>query len=66
MHDFSTAVVRPGDTLVLCFEKPVTDTQVERLREQAREALPDVRLAVIEGVKGLAVYRPADSAGERP
>ncbi|MGA6223479.1 hypothetical protein ACPESV_24475 [Streptomyces umbrinus] len=52
-------VVRAGDVLLVCFDKPQAEDDLEKFRVQAEECLPGVRVAVVEGVSGLAVFRPA-------
>lgn len=57
-------VVRAGDVLLICFEKQQTEADAERFAEQAQEALPGVKVALMEGVTGLAVFRPETAEGE--
>ena len=52
-------VVRPGDTLILRYSRPVTQTIVNLLRERVRHYLPDVAdVIVIDNCEQLAVFRP--------
>lgn len=51
-------MVRAGDVLVVCFEKRQTEADAQRFVDMAREMLPGVRVAFMEGVSGLAVFRP--------
>jgi hypothetical protein len=55
-------VVRAGDVLLVCFEKHQTEADAQRFTEQAQECLPGVRVAFMEGVTGLAVFRPESGA----
>ena len=57
-------VVRSGDVLLVCFEKQQTEADAQRFAEQAQEAFPGVRVALMEGVTGLAVFRPEATEGE--
>lgn len=57
-------VVRAGDVLVVCFEKRLTETDTQRFLDMARDVLPGVRVAIMEGVSGLAVFRPGAAASE--
>jgi hypothetical protein len=57
-------MVRAGDVLVVCFEKEQPQDVVERFTEQVQECLPGVRVAIVEGVTGLAVFRPEAPTGE--
>lgn len=52
-----TAVVRPGDTLIVRFSEG-TPEDADRIRDALRKALPDVDPLVIFGADELAVYRP--------
>lgn len=52
-------VVRPGDTLILSFDRHLTDAEYTRIREDLRACLPGIaNLAVVEGASAMAVYRP--------
>ncbi|MFJ5967895.1 hypothetical protein [Streptomyces sp. NPDC093060] len=53
-------MVRAGDVLLVCFEKQQTQADTERFEAELRDCLPGVRLAFLEGVTGLAVFRPDD------
>lgn len=55
-------MVRAGDVLVVCFEKPQPLSDLERFTERVKEYLPGVRVAFVEGVAGLAVFRPDATA----
>ena len=59
-------MVRAGDVLVVCFEKHQTEADLERFTQQAQECLPGVRVAVMEGVTGLAVFRPEPPRYDEP
>jgi hypothetical protein len=56
----ATAIVRPGDTLILRLAERARPQDVEEVRAAVREALPDVEVLIIGGVEDMAVYRPGD------
>lgn len=51
-------LIQAGDLLVVCFEKPQLDSALGRLGAEMQTAMPGVRVAFVEGVSGLAVFRP--------
>ncbi|MEU3527557.1 hypothetical protein AB0E62_27425 [Streptomyces sp. NPDC038707] len=53
-------MVRAGDTLILCFEKPQRNDDLKRIADEVTAVLPGVKVAVMEGVTGLAVFRPSE------
>ncbi|MCG0065025.1 hypothetical protein L0F81_17270 [Streptomyces tricolor] len=55
-------MVRAGDTLILCFEKPQRDDDLKRIADEVMAVLPGVKVAVVEGVSGVAVYRADDQS----
>lgn len=55
-------VVRAGDVLLVCFGSQRTKEEDERFQEWTGEHLPGVRVAFMEGVTGLAVFRPEATA----
>jgi hypothetical protein len=57
-------VVRAGDVLLVCFEKPQPTCDLERFEGQIKECLPGVRVAFMDGVSGLAVFRPGAAEAE--
>lgn len=57
-------VVQAGDVLLVAFKEPQPLEDLERFDEQIKEYLPGVRVAFMEGVTGLAVFRPGDGEGE--
>jgi hypothetical protein len=68
----SAAVVRPGDTLVIGVDaSDWADDRFEKLKADAEEHLPGVRVLIIDGARSMAVSRPAgappaDSASVLP
>lgn len=57
-------MVRAGDVLIVCFEKRLAETDTQRFVDMARDVLPGVRVAFLEGVSGLAVFRPDAATSE--
>lgn len=55
-------MVQAGDVLIVCFAKEQPVAVLERFEKQVEEYLPGVRVAVMEGVSGLAVFRPDATA----
>lgn len=59
------AVVRPGDTLVLCLGKDVTPEQFARFCDGAgpalKERIPGVEVLLVGGVEQMLVYRPGEA-----
>ncbi len=56
-------MVRAGDVIV-CFEKRLAETEIERPQQRNSLVLPGVRVAFLEGVSGLAVFRPDAATSE--
>lgn len=52
-----TAVVRPGDTLIVRVRPNIPPEQLQRCADLLKERLPDVEVCLI-GAEELAVYRP--------
>jgi hypothetical protein len=57
-----TAVVRPGDTLILRVADRMSMEHIDRCGKALREKLPDVEVFFVGGVEEMAIYRP--EAGE--
>jgi hypothetical protein len=53
-----TAVVRPGDTLILRLADHQPMEYIDRCSKAIREKLPDVEVLFIGGVDEMALYRP--------
>jgi hypothetical protein len=51
-------MLRAGDVLIVAFAEHQPDDALDRFTEQVQECLPGVRVAVMEGVSGLAAFRP--------
>lgn len=56
-------MVRTGDVLLVCFETQVSEGDCQRFEDVLRENLPGVELLFMEGVSGLAVFRPGGAEG---
>ena len=54
-------IIRPGDMLVVSVAHELSEAAVAQLREQHAEAMPGVKLVLLENVTGLAVFRPGES-----
>lgn len=57
-------VLRAGDTLIVCFGRETSQKERDVFWEQIREGFPGVRVAFLENVSGLAVFRPGVVEGE--
>lgn len=53
------ALIRPGDTIVLGFDHPVDDATYSMIINYIHEQLPGVKVAVVDNISNMAVYRPA-------
>jgi len=51
-------VVRPGDKLVLGFSDPVSQADMQMIRERVGGKLPGVEIVVIDTLAHMAVYQP--------
>jgi hypothetical protein len=51
-------VVRPGDTLIVGFHPALSLDQSNAIKERIAESLPGVRIAVMDQVAAMTVYRP--------
>lgn len=59
-HDFSAAIVRPGDALVIAVRSSITAEGAARIKQDVAEKLPGVRTVVMAGVSQVLVYQPDD------
>jgi hypothetical protein len=54
----AVAVVRPGDTLVIAFSRPLGADEARALPDMFRPAIPEsVHICLIDQVSGMAVVR---------
>ncbi|MFI9154499.1 hypothetical protein [Streptomyces sp. NPDC053367] len=51
-------IVRAGDTLIVCMGRETTQQERDLFWEQIKAGLPGLRVAFLENVTGLAVFRP--------
>lgn len=56
-------MVRAGDTLIVCVSVAMTIEDMDRFTESIQERMPGVRVAFMENVTGLAVFRPEEPRG---
>lgn len=59
-------LVRAGDTLVVCFAQQQSEATTAAFAERVKAHLPGVKVAIVEGVSGLAVFRPGDAVQSTP
>ncbi|MEJ8671873.1 hypothetical protein WKI71_36575 [Streptomyces sp. MS1.AVA.1] len=53
-------MLRAGDVLVVAFEKHQTEAETKRFTDGLKEQLPGIRVLLLEGVSGLAAFRPQE------
>lgn len=54
-------VIRPGDSLLLRVDHPLTDAGADRIADFLHEKLPGLdQVCFLEGVADWAVYRPGE------
>lgn len=56
----SELTVRPGDTLIISYCRPLTQEESSRIKEQLAEQLPSVKVVLLDQVTGMAVVRDDD------
>lgn len=54
----SALVLRPGDTLVVAFNRRLTLAELDELREQIETELPGIKGAIFDDAAQIAAYRP--------
>lgn len=59
----SAAVVRPGDTLILVYQRHISTAEAVAIKGRVAASLPGVEAAIIGGAASVAVYRPHNAAG---
>lgn len=55
-----SAIVRPGDTILVFFDFRLTMQQYDDLREFCKVTLPGVNVMALPEVKDLRVFRPTE------
>lgn len=58
-HIASTAVVRPGETLIIGYRITLNRQQADEIKKYAEAALPGAKVFVVDQCSALAVYRPS-------
>ena len=59
-----TALIRPGDTLVLRYAQPVSMDQAEKLKAAVSDLIPGIGVVAIGACAQMIVYQPgADTDG---
>jgi hypothetical protein len=59
----SAVTVRPGDTLLVAVDRPLSREQAEQYAASLKERMPLVQICVLEAAQ-LAVYRPEGGIDE--
>jgi hypothetical protein len=54
----ATAIVRPGDTLVIRLAERARPQDAEAVRTAMQEAMPDVRILIVGGIEDMVICRP--------
>ena len=57
-------MLRAGDVLIVAFDRQQTEEDMKRFSDGLKEQLPGIRVLFMEGVSGLAAFRPGDTEGE--
>lgn len=55
-----SAIVRPGDTIIVFFDFSLDMHQYDQLREFCKTVMPGVNVLALPEVKDLRVFRPTD------
>jgi Flp pilus assembly protein CpaB len=58
-----SAIVRPGDTIIVFFDFRLDMQQYDELKEFCKTVIPGVNVLALPEVKDLRVFRPTDSEG---
>lgn len=53
-----TGVVRPGDTVIVGFNRRITDAENDEMLSRLKDIIPDVRFVAFPEVNALRVFRP--------
>lgn len=61
--EVKSAVVRPGDTVVICFERRLNQEEYHTLIDWCNAAMPDVKVLALPEVKDIRVFRPSEPEG---
>lgn len=55
--------VRPGQTLILRYERPLSAHEIDQIKTKLTEWLPGVETLIISGCQQLAAYDPGQACG---
>lgn len=58
-------VVRAGDVLLVALGREAAQEERDAFLKEVQEGLPGVRVAFLENVTGLAVFRPEAQEGQQ-
>lgn len=56
-------MLRAGDALIVSFGRETAQKERDAFLKEVQEGLPGVRVAFLEGITGLAVFRSETSGG---
>ena len=56
----TSAVIRPGDTVLIRMHRDAPRVQLLAVAERIRDRLPDVEVIALAGADGIDVYRPKE------
>lgn len=56
--EFQGLTVRPGDKLIIAFNRPLDMEEAESVASRLRDEFDGVSVTVVDNVAGMAVYRP--------
>ncbi|HLY73655.1 MAG TPA: hypothetical protein VKU80_06010 [Planctomycetota bacterium] len=56
--EIKTGVVRPGDTVIIGFNRQITEQENDEMLRQLEVLLPDVKFVAFPEVTEIRVYRP--------
>jgi hypothetical protein len=57
-------VIRPGDKLVIAFNRSLSEDEYREVRDVIRSRMPDVPVLIVEDAAGVAVYRADETPTE--
>jgi hypothetical protein len=56
----STAIVRPGDTLIVAVGHTLTRKQADEIKDMIKARLAGIEVVILGQVSGIAAYRPEE------
>lgn len=54
-------IVRPGDVLIVRYQRRISQAQADQIKARFRESLPDLSDVLLVIADQIAVYRPGDA-----